>query len=52
MVSYREDIEELKQNVKVIEGKLDILSSALQLLLHEVKNDATKPTKRRTTNRT
>ena len=47
MVSYREDIQELKQTVEVIEGKVDVLSAALQVFIREVKNDATTTTKRR-----
>jgi hypothetical protein len=51
MVSYREDIQELKRSVEIIEGKVDVLSAALQVFIREVKNDATTTIKRRTTPR-
>ena len=51
MVSYREDIQELKRSVEIIEGKVDVLSAALQVFIREVKNDTTTTLKRRTTPR-
>jgi len=51
MVSYRQDIEELKQSVQVIEAKLDVLCSGFHNYTTRLDNDITTTTKRRATNR-